>query len=272
MNYFHAIVLGALKGITEFIPVSSSAHLTLVPWLFKWPEPGLAFNVFLHLGALTALFGYFFNDWWALFFAGLQSILERKIGFDRERGLFWLIVVGTIPGAVAATLFHEQAEISFRSPLLIAITLSSVGFLLYWIDGKYAALKNLDEIRMGDALWIGLAQALSMIPGVSPTGSTMGMGRLRGLNREAAARFSFMLCLPMILTSVLVEGRRLMELTSFELPLSYLLTGFGAALVGGILSIHFMLQYLRTSDFRLFAWYRMLLAAFIVFWSLFSHG
>jgi undecaprenyl-diphosphatase len=268
MTIFQSVVLGLVQGLGEFLPISSSAHLILVPWFLKWQDPGLAFDVFLHMGTLLALLIYFFKDWCLLAKAGFESVIERKIGFDRNRLMFWMIVVGTIPGAIAGLLLAKQAETIFRNPLLIAIPLCSVGFLLYWVDGKYPAIRNIDELKIKDALWIGLAQAFAVIPGVSRSGATMTMARCRDVNREASARFSFMLCFPIILAAGLFEGRHLVN-DSGELILSLhsLLAGFIASALSGLLAIHFLLRWVRSADFQIFAWYRILLAGIIVLWS-----
>lgn len=267
MTIFQACVLGMVQGLAEFLPISSSAHLILVPYFFKWPDPGLAFDVFLHLGTLVAILIYFAKDWVALARAGIDSLVERKIGFDRNRMLFWMIFVGTIPGAISGVLFHEHAETVFRYPLLIAITLSSVGFLIYWVDGKYPSLRNLDELKMKDALWIGAAQAFAVIPGVSRSGSTMAVARARDINREASARFSFMLSFPIILAAGLFECRHLLSNTE-GIQIPQLVAGFVCSMLFGLLSIHFLLRWLRNADFQIFAWYRILLAGMIVLWSL----
>lgn len=265
MTLFQAIILGIVQGITEFLPVSSHAHLILFPWFFKWPEPGLAFDVFLHSGTLIATLVYFFRDWWGILRAGLQSIVERKIGFDRDRRLFWAIVLGTIPAALAGLFLHDFVE-AHRSPLLIAVALASVGFLIYWIDGKYTALKSLEEMSISDALWIGLGQAFALIPGVSRSGSTMAVARLRGVNRETSARFSFLLSLPITGAAFLFEFRKFGQGQGdlVHLPTAYLVAGFVSSLLMGLFSIHFLLQYLRNADFRIFAWYRLVLAIVIV--------
>ncbi len=268
MDTLHSLILGIVQGVTEFLPVSSSAHLILIPWLLHWKDPGLAFDVFLHLGTLVAIFGYFFQDWWRIGMAGLQSILERKIGFDRDRSLFWLLVMATIPGAVAGFLFHDQAETLFRAPLLISITLASLGFFLYWVDGKYPALKNTEEIKMWDAVLIGIAQAFAVIPGISRSGSTMMMARWRGFTRESAARFSFLLSFPITLGACLFEFKKFATDTVITVPPTYLAAGFLGSLIFGVGSIHFLLQYLRNADFKVFAWYRVGLAVFVVLWSL----
>ncbi len=268
MTVLQAFILGMVQGLTEFLPISSSAHLVLFPWFLKWQDPGLAFDVFLHLGTLLAVFGYFFRDWLQLAKAGFMSVVDRRIGFDRERLLFWLLVLGTIPAGVAGLLFHHQVEEHFRDPLLIAIPLALVGFLMYWVDGNYPSLRHVDELSFKDAFWIGIAQACSIVPGVSRSGSTMTMGRLRSVNRESAARFSFLLSFPITASACLFEGKKLMEQAGQGISMQCLVAGFLASAVFGILSIHVLLRLLRTADFKIFAWYRVFLAAGIVFWSL----
>ncbi len=269
MTFFQSIVLGIVQGISEFLPISSSAHLILIPWFFKWEDPGLTFDVFLHLGTLLAMLIYFARDWWALLKAGFFSIIERRIGFEKERTQFWCIALATVPGVIMGMLFHHAAENFFRSPFLIAIPLASVGFLLYWIDGNYPGLKNIDELRIKDAILIGIAQSAAIIPGVSRSGSTMAMGRYLGLNRESAARFSFLLCMPITLGACVYEGRKFLGQTTHEYPMGILWGGFFGSFILGILSIHFLLQYLRMADFKIFAWYRVLLAFVVIIAGLF---
>src|SRR5262249_52074302 len=159
----------------------------------------------------------------------------------------WMLVLGTVPGALAGVVFHKQVEESFRSPLLIAATLAFVGFLIYWVDGKYPTLRRFEEMTMKDALLIGCAQAFALIPGVSRSGSTIAMGRRLGLNRESAARFSFLLCFPIILGAGLMEGRHLINDIGDGMQWGVLWTGFFTSFAAGIATIHFMLGYLRNA-------------------------
>jgi undecaprenyl-diphosphatase len=268
MTLFQAIVLGFLQGVGEFLPISSSAHLILFPWFAHWEDPGLAFDVVLHLGTLVAVLIYFFQDLVQIVRAGLESVIERKIGFDRNRLLFWLLVFGTIPGGISGVLFNHAAESSLRAPLLIAISLSFVGFLMYWIDGKYPSLRGSDDLSFKDAWWIGIAQAFAVIPGVSRSGATITMGRLLSLNRESAARFSFLLSVPIILAAGIFEGRKLLEAGHIDLAPSYLVGGFLSSMVCGLIAIAVLMRYVRTADLGIFAWYRVILAAAVVIWSL----
>ncbi len=270
MSILHALLLGLVQGLTEFLPISSSAHLKLLPWFFGWPDPGLAFDVFLHWGTLIAVFGYFAGDWLRLLRAGFASVLERKIGFERDRVLFWMLFIGSIPAGLAGYLFHDLAAGPLRAPLIIAVSLAAVGFLMYWVDGRYPPYRNLNDLSYRDAIWVGMAQAFALIPGVSRSGSTMTMGRLLGLNREAAARFSFLLSFPIILAAGLYETKGLIASGEASFSGGYLIAGFVASLVSGVLSIHVLLAYLRTADFALFAWYRIALAVAVVLWSIYT--
>lgn len=272
MTVFQASILGLIQGLTEFLPVSSSAHLVLAPWIFKWQDPGLAFDVFLHMGTLCAIGIYFFRDLLGLAKAGFQSIIERRIGFERDRMLFWMIVIGTVPGALAGALLHKHAEELFRSPLLIAATLAFVGFLIYWVDGQYPFLKRFEELSFSDAVMIGIAQAFSIVPGVSRSGSTIAMGRKLGFNREAAARFSFLLCFPIILGAGLMEGRHLLNEIGDGMQWDFLIAGFSASFISGLAAIHFMLTFLRSADLAIFFWYRLALSIFVVIWSFTSQS
>ncbi len=270
MTIFQSFILGAVQGVTEFLPVSSSAHLVLFPWVFGWKDPGLAFDCFLHLGTIVAVFFYFAGDWFRLIKAGFLSVIERKIGFETDRLLFWLLVLGSMPAGLAGFFFNQQAEDTFRSPLLIAMTLAGVGFLLYWIDGRYPSTRKLEDLRVKDAFWIGIAQACAVVPGVSRSGSTMTMARFLSMSRESAARFSFLLSLPITLAAGVFKGREVFQQSQIDLPMSVLMTGLAASLLFGLFSIHMLIRFLRVADFAIFAWYRILLAGGIVGWSVFA--
>lgn len=269
MGWFEALVLGVVQGVTEFLPISSSAHLILVPWVFGWQDPGLAFDVFLHLGTFFALLGYFVSDLWSVFWGGIASILERRIGFEKDRLLFWWIVFGTIPAVVAGLLWGDYIEAHLRTPLLIAVFLASVGFLMYWIDLRFPALKSQEEMTMGSAFLIGLAQACALVPGVSRSGATIAMARRLGFSREASARFSFLLSVPVVLGALVFESKKVVGLLGQGMDWGYLLTGFFASLIAGMISIHFLLMYLRSANLAVFAWYRAFVAGVIVILSLF---
>jgi undecaprenyl-diphosphatase len=269
LEIFQAFILGMVQGLTEFLPISSSAHLILVRWFCGWRDSGLAFDVFLHLGTLTALLIYFFREVFEVVRGGVSSILERRIGFERDRILFWLLVIGTIPAVVAGLLFSHQAETVFREAhLLIAATLAFVGFVIAWVDGRYPTLRQFDELTFQEAFVIGIAQAFAIIPGVSRSGATMGMARRLGFQREAAARFSFLLSVPIIFGALVFESKKLFEELGQSIEWGYILTGFFSSFFFGVCAIHFMLLYVRNADLMKFTYYRVALAVVIVFWSL----
>ncbi len=270
MTFFQSCVLGLVQGITEFLPISSSAHLILFPWFFGWQDPGLAFDVFLHLGTLLAVFLYFFQDWVRLIAAGFASIRERRIYGDYERQIFWMLVVGNIPAVLAGVVLHDWIATIFRSPMLISMTLAVVGFLLYWVDESSPAIKNLREMTFKDALMVGIAQACALVPGVSRSGATMTMARWLGVRRTESARFSFLLAFPITLGASLFEMRDISNITAQGMPVSHLVGGFMCSLIAGLMAIHFLMQVLQAASFRLFGFYRIALAAVIILWSVFS--
>lgn len=268
MNHFQAFVLGAVQGWTEFLPISSSAHLILVPWFFGWEDPGLAFDVFLHFGTLFGVVIYFHRDLYVIVTAGIASILERRIGANHDRRLFWYLVIGSVPAALAGVLLHSAAETMFRNPLLIAISLATVGFFLYWMDEVSPAVHGKKDIGLKQTCFIGLAQALAIIPGVSRSGATITMARFLGFQRETAARFSFLLSIPIILGACLYEGNSFFRLVFLSRSSGVYWTAFLTSMVSSIMAIHFLLAFVRTADFKIFAWYRLFLALGIVMASL----
>lgn len=253
MTVFQALVLGIVQGLGEFLPISSSAHLVLIPWLFGWQDPGLTFDVALHIGTLLAVVLYFWHDWLNL----LQGALRK--GASHEKRLFWYLVLATIPGGLFGLALESKAETAFRAPLLIGIMLMVMGVLLYLADKKRQA-RSLDAMSLGDALAIGVAQALAIIPGVSRSGITMAAARWFNLTREAAARFSFLMSTPIILGAGVLKLRHL-TVADINLPF---LTGVVSSFLVGILSISFLLRYLRRSNFGIFVIYRFVLGAIVI--------
>lgn len=176
MTVLHALILGIVQGLGEFLPISSSAHLVLIPWLFGWEDPGLTFDVALHMGTLFAVVLYFWKDWVRL----VKAALRREA--SAEKRIFWYLVVATIPGGLFGLALEKKAETTFRAPLLIAIMMIVMGIILYLADRK-RQLRKMNTMTMADAIWIGLSQALAIIPGVSRSGSTMTTARLLELTR-----------------------------------------------------------------------------------------
>lgn len=261
MNILHAIFLGLIQGLTEFLPISSSGHLALLEHYFNVQEAGLAFDVLLHVGTLLALIAYFWTDWLEM----LQAVL-RPDRFNRlQRRLFWYLVVGTIPGAVAGFLLEKKAETVFRAPLRIALLLGVMGIMLYLADRLARHQRRLPGITLSDAILIGLAQALAIMPGVSRSGSTMTMGLILGFTRETAARFSFLLSTPIIFGAGFYHALKLLKgggANSF-ITLPHVL-GFLAAVISSYLTIKFLLQFLQRHSFTIFALYRIILAVVVV--------
>ena len=252
-SVFQSIILGIVQGLTEFLPVSSSAHLILVPWLFQWPDPGLAFDVALHLGTLLALLVYYWREW-------LDMGLSLASGKAFPRRLLFLLIIASIPGAIIGVLLEKQAETVFRSPLLIAGTLAILGLILWIADSVGAKNRRLQDLTIFDALIIGLSQALAIIPGVSRSGATITMARFLGVERADAANFSFLMATPIIAGAGLHEAHNfLREGVSAQLG-----WGFAASALFGVLAIAGLLRFVQTRTYRPFAIYRIGLAVLII--------
>lgn len=259
---FQAIVLGAVQGLTEFVPVSSSAHLVLVPFLAGWPVPSLAFDVAVHLGTLVALLAYFWRDLWEILVGVFRTAARRGDERDRARTrLAGLLVVGSIPAAGAGILLKGLFEELFERPAFVAGALVGTAALLLAGEAVYARFdperrRGVQRINVVDAVLIGLLQAVAITPGISRSGATITAGLFRGLSREAAARFSFLLSIPAIL------GAALLAVPDLP-PGARLASVVAAAVVAGVVgfaSIAFLLHYLRTRTMRPFAVYCLALA------------
>jgi len=253
-SVFQAIVLGIVQGLTEFLPVSSSAHLILVPWLLKWQEdPGLAFDVVLHLGTLLALILFYWREW-------LEMAMSLFNGDQLRRRLLFLLIVASVPGAIIGVLLEKQAETIFRDPRLIAVTLATLGILLWAADAYGSKKRKIGDLTLLDAILIGLSQALAIIPGVSRSGSTITTARVLGIERADAANFSFLMATPIIAGAGLHEAHK-----AFHSGLTPQLGwGFAASAVFGLIAIVWLLSYVRTHTYRPFAIYRIMLAAVVV--------
>lgn len=256
MTTVQAVILGLFQGLGEFLPISSSAHLVLAPWLFGWTDPGLTFDIALHIGTLVAVVVYFWKDWLRLVNKGLSDARST------DGSLFWYLVAATIPGAIAGFLLEKKAETIFRSPLLIAIMLIIAGIILYWADRKSTKDIEMSKITFKTSLMIGLSQALAIIPGVSRSGITMTMGLLLGLTREGAARFTFLLSTPIIFGAALVKLPYIVANPS--LITTDFMVGMVVSFLTGIASIGFLLRYVQTKSFLPFAWYRFILGTLVI--------
>lgn len=255
MTPLQAIALGLIQGLSEFLPISSSAHLALAPWLFGWEDPGLAFDVALHFGTLIAVVWYFRMEWIALFRAAFGIVTTGRIETPEKRRVVYLILA-TIPGAIGGYLLQSQAESAFRNPQLIAIALIAMGIILWLVDKFVDQARVLGEMRWIDAVLIGLAQVVALIPGVSRSGSTITAARGLRFDREAAAEFSFLMSTPIIAAAVVMEGSKALQQGGFT---NELMAGLVASAVSGWLAISVLMRYISKHSYGIFALYRVAL-------------
>ncbi len=239
------------------LPISSSAHLTLAPYFLNFKDPGLAFDVALHFGTLLALLWYFRTDWIEMIASAWRIVRTRKIETIHERRAVYLIAA-TIPGGIGGLLLNDYAESTFRSPALIACTLAIMGIVLWAVDKWSVRTRSIDEVTLRDAVLVGLAQVLALVPGVSRSGSTITAGRALHLDRPSAARFSFLMSMPITMAAVAVKMPEAIRVEGVSLPL---VAGVVAAAVSSWFSISVLLRYVSKHSFGVFAVYRLLLAA-----------
>jgi undecaprenyl-diphosphatase len=257
-----AFLMGLLQGIAEFLPISSSAHLILLPWLFAWEDPllhSLTFDVALHVGTLAAIIAYFWTDWMTLLRA-LPQLFKRQQ--TPAVMMVWGVVLGTIPAAIVGLLLQDVIETSLRHPIQIAVVLAIMGVVIAVVDVRSRAQRSLAQLTYRDAVWIGIAQSLALIPGVSRSGATMSAGRLLGFDRVAVARFSFLLSMPITLAAVIGKAPDLLAIRGGDVLTT--LIGVLTAAVTGVLVIDLMLQWIRQIGFVWFAYYRIVLACVVV--------
>jgi undecaprenyl-diphosphatase len=268
-SVLQAIVLGIVQGLTEFAPISSSGHLILVPWLFHWtfflnnPELNKTFDVALHVGTFVGAVLYFRKDIWAYLRAWARSIRRRSVQHTNER-LAWFLIIGTIPGAVVGASLESVIEEKLGQPWIIAVMLAVFGLVLYAVDRSARADRGMRDLKLSDVLLIGMAQAIALQPGVSRSGVTITAARGLGLKRESAARFSFLLALPVIGGAGLYKG---LKLAGTGLPpgtAGPFLWGMLASAVSGFLVIWGLLAYLRHRDFAPFVVYRLAVAGLVL--------
>lgn len=284
MTLLQALILGLIQGATEFIPVSSSGHLTLVPWLLRWsfdPDLKFAFDVLAHWGTLIAVLAVFWSDLWALARGWLRTVGLRaspqeggpgfwaRVRADVDGRLAWLILLGSVPAAVLGLLFEDFFERLFGTPLIASLLLLVTAALLTFSEWRGGQGRDLPALRGLDALWIGLGQATAIAPGISRSGATMAAGLMRGVRRAAAARFSFLLSTPVILGAGVWQLKDLIAESGWTAHLPPLLIGFAVAAVAGYLCIRFLLSYLRRGKLYPFAAYCVLAGVFclIVAWA-----
>jgi undecaprenyl-diphosphatase len=276
MTYLQAIVLALVQGITEFLPISSSAHLVLVPHVFGWPDQGLGFDVATNTGTLVAVVAYFRRELWELLVAGLRSLVPGGTDAEeaaaegkrltRDARLAWAVVLGTIPVGIAGLLAHDWIESAGRDPWIIAATSIGFGLLLWWADRAGARRRELGSLGWWDAAVVGLAQALALVPGTSRSGITITAGLFRGFTREEAARFSFLLYVPV---GVLAAGKEAWDALHEGAGLAAsglgpVLVGFALSGVAAYLTIGALLAWVRKASLTVFVVYRVVLGLVIV--------
>lgn len=256
MDLLKALILGIVQGATEFLPVSSSAHLVLVPWWFGWDLPPLVFDIVLHLGTLLAVLVYFWRDWLTLARAGLRMLLTRSTQ-DPDARLLLLIIAGTIPAAVIGYLFEDQFESAFSDPAGVAAQLWITALLLVFCERYHSSDRTLDTLTTGDAILVGLAQAAAIVPGISRSGSTIATGMARGYARPAAARFSFLLSAPIIFGAGSKQGLDVLtgDLIIGHDMISPMIVGFVSSAVVGFICIWGLLRMLQRRRLYGFAAY-----------------
>ena len=280
MVFIEAIILGIVQGLTEYIPISSSAHLIIVPWLFNWTDAtltSLSFDVALHMGTLIAVLGFFAADWVRLIGAWFASIKERKIAGNDDRRLAWLILLGCIPGGIAGVLGESKIDELFHQPnvpiktnaiLVLAVIIILLAFALFIVERVAKHTRDMNSLTWKDVAIIGLAQALAIFPGVSRSGSTISAGMAVGLKREDAARFSFLLGAPIIAGAGLKSAWDLVQQSQAGAVAGnqwvLFILGFVAAAVSGYFCIKYLLRFLQSHSTDVFVYYRWVLAALIV--------
>lgn len=266
MTILQAIVLGIIQGLTEFLPISSSAHLLVAPWLFDWdfllenPELNKTFDVALHLGTFFSLLAYFWHDIGKLLSAWVRTIVDRKIESPEGR-LAWLILISTIPAGIVGVAFEDVIVTQLGKPWMIAVLMIVVGLVMWRVDRIAKLDRGLDALSWSDSLLIGVAQALALAPGVSRSGITIISGLLLGLDRESAARYSFLMSIPIVGGAALYKG---MQVAGEGLPAGTALpfaAGIASAAISGFAAIWFLLAYLRSHNFDLFVIYRLAVGA-----------
>ncbi len=260
MDVFKAIILGIIQGIAEFLPISSSAHLIIFPYLFGWEESGLAFDVALHFGTMMAVLVVFFKDWWNLFIGAIRDVKEKKKSTNGR--MFWYLVVATIPAVIAGILLDDVIENVVRGNLwIIACSLAIMGMLIYlgdkWASKHYKKETKFEDISLKQALIVGLSQAFAIIPGFSRSGTTILGGRLLGISKEAITKFTFLLSVPVICGATILKVGDLVFTKE-------VIIGVISSFAAGLLTIKFLLNYIKKHDFSVFAFYRVILALIVL--------
>lgn len=255
MDIIQAVILAFVQGLTELLPISSSAHLYIIPWLFSWNNIPESFDIALHFGTLLAIGIFFFKDWIQLIIGGFKTAVKKEK--STEGKLFWYLVLATIPGGIIGFILDKYAQDILNNIFVIGIALIVMGIILYLADKYMKSNTKYEELTLKQTFLIGLSQALAFIPGVSRSGVTMTTGRLLGVNREAAAKFSFMLSAPIVL------GATLYKLKDFVFNMPFVI-GVLVSFITGLVVIRFLLQYLQKGSFKVFAIYRVILGIVVL--------
>jgi undecaprenyl-diphosphatase len=265
MPLYQAVVLAVIQALTEFLPISSTAHLILMPWLFGWKDPGLVFDVALHAGTLVAILIYFFKDWVQIIGQGFGLKIGNDGQLKQNPKLLWLLAVASIPVGIFGYLFDKQVESTWRSPYLIGAMLIVIGVLIWIAERRRVGDKTMDKISWADGVSIGCAQALAIVPGTSRSGITIVAGLFRGLNRETAARFSFVLSSPAIAAAVL---KKLWDVhkeggipADMRMPF---IVGIVVSGLLGVVVIAYFLRFLRWNTLKLFVYYRIIFGIIVI--------
>lgn len=255
MNIFQAIILGVVQGLTELLPISSSAHLNILPWLFNWENIPESFDVALHAGTLLAIGIFFFKDWIKLLIGAYKQTIKKEK--NRDGTMFWYIVLATIPGGIIGFILDKYCEEILTKPLIIAIALIIMGIILYLVDKYKKSEVDYENLTLKQTFIIGVSQALAFIPGVSRSGITMTTARSMGIKREAAAKYSFMLSAPIVLAATVLK------ISEFEFTLSFF-AGVFTSFIVGLFVIKFLMSYLQKGSFKAFAIYRVIFGVIII--------
>ncbi len=256
MGVFEALILGIVQGLTELLPISSSGHLALIPWIFNWNDIPESFDVALHFGTLLAIGIFFFKDWIKLFKGGYKQVVKKEK--STEGKMFWYLVIATIPGGIIGFILDKVVGDKLTQlPLLIASALIVMGIILYIVDKKAKTETEFENMTFKQTFLIGLSQALAFIPGVSRSGITMTMGRILGVSRESTAKYTFLLSTPIVFAATLFK------LSEFEFTLPFFV-GVLASFLVGLLVIKFLMEYLKKGSFKIFAIYRVIIGIFVI--------
>lgn len=261
MTIIQSLILGIIQGLTELLPISSSAHLAIIPWMFGWTNSEIfkisfeGFDVALHFGTLLAIVIFFFKDWLKLIEGGYKQVVKKEETFEGK--MFWYLVIATIPGGIIGFILDKFAGNILETPIIIAIALIVMGIILYVVDKKAKSNVKYENMTFKQTFLIGFSQCLAFIPGVSRSGITMTTGRLMGIERESVAKYSFLLSTPIVFAATVLKFKDFV----FNIPF---FIGVFASFLVGIFVIKFLLEYLKKGSFKIFAIYRVIFGIIII--------